>query len=91
MQVEILNGDIDKTEDDLKEAEANEEKQYQDMKSRIKYMYEHGNSTLLEMLFSAESMSDFLNKADFIENLSEYDRNALENLKETHQQIADHK
>lgn len=91
MQVEILNGDIDKTEDDLKEAEANEEKQYQDMKSRIKYMYEHGNSTLLEMLFSAESMSDFLNKADFIENLSEYDRNALNELKETHQQIADQK
>ena len=87
MQVEILNGEIARTSDELAEAEANEEQQYEDMKARIKYMYEHGNATLLEMLFSAENMSDFLNKAEFIENLSEYDRNALENLQAVHQQI----
>lgn len=91
MQVEILNGEIARTSDALSEAEANEEQQYEDMKTRIKYMYEHGNATLLEMLFSAEDMTDFLNKADFIENLSEYDRAALDNLKEIHQQIEDQK
>ena len=91
MQVEILNGEILKTSDNLKQAEENEAQQYEDMKSRIKYMYEHGNATLLEMLFSAEDMSDFLNKAEFIENLSEYDRNALENLQDVHQQIEDEK
>ena len=89
MQVEMLNGEIARTSDELKEAKANEEKQYEDMKARIKYMYEHGNATLLELLFSAEDMSDFLNKADFIENLSEYDRNALNELKDIHQQIED--
>lgn len=87
MQVEMLNGEIARTNDELKEAQANEEKQYKDMKARIKYMYEYGNATLLELLFSAEDMTDFLNKADFIENLSEYDRNALEELKGIHQQI----
>lgn len=91
MQVTILNGEIERTSDALAEAEAKEAKQYADMKTRIKYMYEHGNATLLEMLFSAENMADFLNKADFIENLSEYDRNALENLKEVHQQIENEK
>ncbi|MCC2256004.1 cell wall hydrolase [Ruminococcus sp. CLA-AA-H200] len=89
MQIEILDAEIARTSDALAEAEANESKQYEDMKSRIKYMYEHGNATLLEMLFSAENMTDFLNKADFIENLSEYDRNALDNLKAVHQQIED--
>ena len=89
MQVEMLNGEIARTTDELKEAQANEEQQYEDMKARIKYMYEHGNATLLELLFSAEDMSDFLNKADFIENLSEYDRNALNDLKNIHQQIED--
>ena len=89
MQVEMLNGEIARTSDELDAAKANEEKQYEDMKTRIKYMYEHGNATLLELLFSAENMSDFLNKADFIENLSEYDRNALEDLKDIHQQIED--
>ena len=91
MQVEILNSDIDKTQDDLEKAQKNEDQQYEYMKSRIKYMYEHGSATMLEMLFSAENMSDFLNKADFIENLSNYDRKALNNLKDVHQQIADQK
>ena len=89
MQVEMLNGEIARTSDELDEAMANEEQQYEDMKARIKYRYEHGNATLLELLFSAEDMSDFLNKADFIENLSEYDRNALNDLKNIHQQIED--
>lgn len=90
MQLEILNGDMERTADELTSAQENETRQYEDMKDRIKYMYEHGNATLLEMLFSAENMSDFLNKADFIENLSSYDRDALDELKNIHQQIADH-
>ena len=90
MQLEILNGEIERTSDELAEAEENENKQYDDMKTRIKYMYEHGNATLLEMLFTAENMTDFLNKADFIENLSAYDRQALDDLKAVHQEIEDH-
>ena len=91
MQVEILNGEILRTSDALEEAENNEEKQYEAMKIRIKYMYEHGNASLLELLFSAEDMADFLNKADFIESLSEYDRDALDQLQDVHQEIADQK
>lgn len=90
MQLEILNGDMERTADELAAAQENETRQYEDMKDRIKYMYEHGNATLLEMLFSAENMADFLNKADFIENLSSYDRDALNELKDIHQQIIDH-
>lgn len=91
MQIEILNGEIARTSDALAEAVENESQQYENMKSRIKYMYEHGNATLLEMLFSAENMTDFLNKADFIENLSEYDRKALDDLMSVHQQIESQK
>lgn len=91
MQVEVTNGEIQRTKDSLAEAEANEAKQYEDMKSRIKYMYETGNSTLLEMLFSAEDMSDFLNKADFIQNISDYDRDMLLELQKTQKKISDQK
>lgn len=91
MQIEILNGEIARTSDTLAEAVENESQQYENMKSRIKYMYEHGSATLLEMLFSAENMTDFLNKADFIENLSEYDRKALDDLMSVHQQIKSQK
>lgn len=91
VQVEVLKGEIARTSDALVVAKENEEKQYSDMKSRIKYMYENGSATLLEMLFSADNMTDFLNKADFIENLSEYDRDAFEELKAIHQEIEDQK
>ena len=64
MQVEITNGEIQRTKDSLADAQAKEAQQYNDMKTRIKYMYETGSASLLEMLFSAEDMTDFLNKAD---------------------------
>ena len=44
-----------------------------------------------EMLFSAENMADFINKADFIENLSEYDKTALDDLKNIYKNIEDQK
>lgn len=91
MQVEITNSEILRTEDSLADAKANETKQYDSMKVRIKYMYETGNSTLLEMLFSAKNMADFLNKADFIQNISTYDRDMLTKLEKTRKAIADKK
>lgn len=87
MQVEITNGEILRTQEALATAQADEAKQYEDMKTRIKYMYETGNATLLEMLFSAETMTDFLNKADFIQNISSYDREMLEELQALQEEI----
>lgn len=87
MQIEISNGEIQRTKDSLAIAEANEQKQYEDMKTRIRYMYESGNASLLEMLFSADNMTDFLNKADFIQNISDYDREMLDELRKTQQEI----
>ena len=91
MQIAITDGEIQRTQESLQVAEAKEAQQYEDMKTRIKYMYETGDATLLEWLCSAENLSDFLNKADFIQNISDYDRNMLAELQETQQQIASQK
>ena len=58
------------------------------MKARIKYLYETGNASLVELLFSAESMTDFLNKAEFIQNISDYDKEMLESLSAVREDIA---
>lgn len=89
MQVEITNSEIMRTQDSLAVAQENETRQYEDMKSRIKYMYESGNTSLIEMLFSAENMTDFLNKADFIQNISDYDRDMLNELRAIQADIAE--
>ena len=70
--------EIDETTIELNEALADEEMQYEAMKERIRFMYESGESMYLELLLSAESFGDMLNKADYIEQLSAYDRRMLE-------------
>ena len=73
-----VEGQITVTEAELEEAKAEEASQYASMKLRIKYMYEHGSGNLLDILFQAGSFSDLLNQAEYIENVSVYDRDKLE-------------
>lgn len=79
-KIDQSDNEVYRLEASLKISYNNEEKQYENMKTRIKYMYENGSSTMLTLLLKADSMADFLNKADFIENVTEYDRNMLENM-----------
>ena len=75
------------TTEELNEAIKQQEDQYEAMKKRIKFMYERGDTFYLEMLFSSSSISDLVNKADYIEALSRYDRNKLEEYVETTEMV----
>lgn len=101
-QLSELIGNIQETQDaliskgqeliqaqaDLEAARVQEEKQYEDMKLRIKYMYEEGNHTALEKILSSGSISELLTQADYIQNVHDYDRDMLEQYVETKNQIA---
>ena len=63
---------------ELDEALEVQQEQYEAMKSRIKFMYEKGNTLYMELVFSAGSFGEMLNKADYIEMLSSYDRKMLD-------------
>lgn len=65
--------EILQTTEDLADAEEKEAAQYQAMKDRIKFLYEKGDTYYLELLFSSDGFTDFVNKKDYIEKLSEYD------------------
>lgn len=75
--------EIAEAEAELAEAQATEREQYESMKLRIQYMYENGNETYLEMILSAESFADLLNKAEYVAQITAYDRNMLELYKQT--------
>ena len=66
--------EIEKANVDLEEAILQQQKQFADMKKRIQYMYEAGNGNELEILLSAKSFSDLINKAEYIQNVHEYDK-----------------
>lgn len=87
-QIAETTAQVEQINTELGEALADEEQQYNDMKMRIRYMYEEGKTAMLDTLFSAISMADFLNKADFITKISEYDRAMLDKLQETRETIA---
>lgn len=63
---------------DLDEAQARQERQYAAMKKRIQFMYERSDSFYLETLFGSNSIAGIVNRADYIEALSRYDRDKLD-------------
>ncbi len=77
-QVSEMEESIKVTEAELSEAEAEEETQYASMKTRIKFMYEHSNDSILDVLFGSKSFSDVINKVEYIKSVSEYDRQKLD-------------
>ncbi len=61
----------------LEAAQKREDDQYETMKIRVKFMYERGNDSVITMLLSSESFVDFLNRAEFINKVSAYDKQML--------------
>ncbi len=55
--------------------------QYEAMKLRIQYMYESGQNTFLSMLFESESMTEMLHRAEYLGQITSYDRDQLDKLK----------
>lgn len=86
-EIETKEIELERLQAALGRAKEQEAKQYEEMKLRIRYMYENSNATLLETLFSAESFAEFLNRAETISQISEYDREQLDTYKETKDSI----
>lgn len=86
-QIKSITDEMNATQEKLNEAQKKGQEQYESMKLRIKYMYEAGEVSFLELLCSAENMTDFLNKTDFVKNISEYDRSMLLELLDTQNSI----
>lgn len=94
-EVSRLEGDIagktqsiGETTEKLKEAEVTEQEQYESMKLRIKYMYENGDSSYLNLLLESRSVSELLNRAEYVSKISEYDREMLDQYVATKEGIA---
>lgn len=79
--------EIENTLAELEAARATEEDQYASMKKRIQFMYEKQNNMVLGMFFGANNFADFLNKNNYIEQLSAYDRKMFNEYVQTRQLI----
>ena len=79
MENDISNKEVEiiKTKQELSKAVRARDKQYEAMKLRIQYMYENGNGQFIETLLESQSIAEFLSNAEYISQISEYDRNML--------------
>lgn len=84
LKLDITNkeAEIVETEEELEEAIEVKDDQYASMKKRVQAMYEQENDYYLSLLTDADGMSDFLNRMDYIKEITEYDNKMLIQYKE---------
>ena len=80
--------DIEKTQVEYDAAVEEQNSQYESMKIRIKFMYEQGDTSYMQVFFKAQNMADMMNKAHYVEELYEYDRKLLLEYEAVVQQVA---
>ena len=80
--------EIEKAEEKLVQAKVRENDQYNDMKLRIQYIYEEGNSTLVSAFLEAQSITDLINRVEYASEMSDYDRQMLKKYKKIVKDIA---
>ena len=76
-------------QEEYDEARGQEVVQYEAMKNRIRFMYEKGDVTYVEMIMKAATFGEMLNKAEYVNKLYEYDRNMLLEFQEIQRVIAE--
>lgn len=79
--------EIDAANAKLEEAEKVQASQYEDMKLRIKYMYEDQSVSLAEVFLTSSDMSTMLNKAVYMQEVYNYDRTKLDEMANTANEI----
>lgn len=96
LEVNLIQSDIDDKDAEIIQTQAEYDlaveqvnKQQEAMNKRIKYMYEKGNRTYMELLLESKSMAEAVNKVEYTEKLYKYDRVMLENFQLAKQEVAD--
>lgn len=88
-QIAIKQTDIVQTQAALEEAQQVEQEQYELMKARIKFLYEQGESSYLELLLTSKNLGDILNRAEYISEVNLYDQQLLQEYQSTCAQVTE--
>ncbi len=88
-ELKAKNVQLEQVKTDLADAQETEAEQYASMKKRIQFMYEKGDTAMIEALLGSSSMSDFLNRVEYVSDVYQYDRELLTQYETTVQQVSD--
>lgn len=85
--MEQKESEIAQAEEALASAQLQCEQQYEAMKLRIQYMYENSSTSAWQTLLASSSISDFINRTEYITEINKYDRKMLTEYQDLQQQI----
>lgn len=86
-QITLKEAEIVETEELLAQAKEVEANQHDAMDNRIRLMYVQGEQHYLELLLTAKSFSDFLNRAVYVNAIAQYDQDRLEEYVQTREYV----
>lgn len=90
-EITDLESQIEVKTTEYQAAQEEEKNQYESMKKRIQFMYETGGTNYVQLLITASSFGDMLNKAEYVDQMYDYDRKMLIKFEEAVQAVADAK
>lgn len=76
-----LENSIEEKQNDIDEVQKDVDQNTRDLQQRIKAIYMAGDATNLEIILGAKDFSDFLDKLELVENISEHDSRLIDDLK----------
>lgn len=80
--IEETEASIAETDEAVREARGDEEDQYDNMKVRIRYMYENSQTSLLSAIIGSRNLPELLNSIEEVRAIEAYDRESLAAFKE---------
>ena len=90
-QIEDTQNQIDDAAAQIARYEMLEQEQYELFCRQVRSEEERGSLSYLSVLFKASSMSDLLNRMDFVNEVAEYNKMLIAAMKETRENIAEEK
>lgn len=79
--------EIEQTQEALEASREDSRQQYEQMKQRIRFMYENSMGNMLEFVLDSKSLSEALRRVNYFQAVADYDRLKLEEYKETTRRI----
>lgn len=90
-EIEATEAELKVAVEELEAATRREKEQYETMKARVKYIYENGETSYLDVLLNSGSIADILNQFEYVSDMQEYDNSLLDRYEAAKQDVEDRK
>lgn len=86
--MEELKTQIQRADRDYRQAEEKRQRQYDILKKRIRFLYEEGDITYLDILLKAKNIGDVVSQTEYFRQLYEYDQEIIQRYEKLKQEAA---